>query len=179
MFLFLPQGKSLWGKKTLNGLLIGWPHCVCFHLGKMLKLFNKILRTILGSSKFSVEELLPIFSSFIFKDKCNQQRLFMPDSTRESWWWEGTMQSPSSSLPLTVGSTLTSDQFIQHFSRQQKASSKDRDSTASLGYMIQGLIVWIFFPLITSHSISIYDHCQRTKLLSWWLVSYLDCQEGL
>lgn len=98
-----------------------------------------------------MEELLPIFSSFIFEDKHKQQRLFMPDYIRESGWWEGTTQSPSSSLPLTVGSTLTLDRFTQHFSRQEKASSKDRDSTASLGYMIQCLIVWIFFPLITSH----------------------------
>lgn len=124
-----------------------------------------------------MEELLPIFSSFIFEDKHKQQRLFMPDNIRESVWWEGTTESPSSRLPLTVGSTLILDQFTQHFSRQEKASSKDRDSTASLGYMIQCLIVWIFFspynrsqhPVFQFMTIAKGQNCFPDGCVASWL----------
>jgi len=39
----------------------------------------------------------------------------MPDSIRELLWWEGTTQGLLPSLPLTLGSTLTSDRVAQNF----------------------------------------------------------------
>lgn len=87
----------------------------------MSKQWNRNFNNYNKNSKLSVEEV-PILSGFIFKHIYKQQRLFMPDSIRESLCWEGTKQGLRSSLLLTVGLILASDQVAQGFVQTRQSS---------------------------------------------------------